>query len=249
MQNNFADWAVCDAMSRDDPVEKTPDILSRRLMTLNFAAIHTSTMTIANMILDIASGSAGKRCLTAVFTECQALTQSYGTQWSSTRIAEMVITDSALRESMRISGFGSQAFVRKVTAQTGITLPNGIHIAQGKILCVSGYSMHHDESIYAEPHEFRYDRFLQPLAGGKESHRQAGTQVKSAVTTDVTYGVWGHGRHACPGRFFAVHLVKMVVAYIVQNYELEPWDERPANSWIGDTPIPPRNLMMGVRRR
>ena len=76
MQNDSADRAGCDAMSRDDPVKKAPDILSRRLMTLNFAAIHTSTMTLANMILDIASGSAGERCLTAVFTECRI----YGVQ-------------------------------------------------------------------------------------------------------------------------------------------------------------------------
>ena len=246
MLNNYADWSICDAMRRHDPAEKTPDMLSRRLMTLNFAAIHTSTMTTANMVIDIASGSAGERCLTAILEECQALSQKYGTQWSSARLAEMAVTDSALRESMRISGFGSKVFVRKVMDPSGLILPTGTQIPHGEIVCVSGYSMHHDGSIYPAPHEFRHDRFLH-CDGSRQQQIQ--NLPKTAATTEVNYGVWGHGKHACPGRFFAVHLVKMIVAYMVQKYELKPWNERPANMWIAETPIPPRGLMMAIRRR
>ena len=236
-------------MRGDDPVEKTPDMLSRRIMTVNFAAIHTSTMTTTNMVIDIASGDAGQSCLTAILAECQMLNQKYGSRWSSGRVAEMVVTDSALRESMRISGFGSKAFVRKVTARAGIILPSGIHIPYGHNICVSGYSMHRDEDIYPGSQEFRYDRFLTPLADAKGTQQQARTLSRAATTTEVEYAVWGHGKHACPGRFFAVQLVKTVVAYMVENYELKPWNERPANVWIGDTPIPPRSLMIGIRRR
>ena len=249
LHDNFADWSVRDAMGRDNPAEKTPDMLSRRLMTLNFAAIHTSTMTITNMIIDMTSGPAGEKCLSAIVDECQVLRRKYGSKWSSTRIAEMVVTDSALRESMRISGFGSKAFVRKVIDPAGMIVPDGIHIPHGNIVCVSGYSMHRDEDIYPNSLEFCHNRFLHALDSVNAEQRLERTLSKAATTTGVEYAVWGHGKHACPGRFFAVHLVKMVVAYMVENYDLQSWDERPANVWIGDTPIPPRNLMIGIRRR
>ena len=249
MQNTYADWSVNDAMKRQNPADKSPDMLSRRLMTLNFAAIHTSTMTTVNLILDLFSGPAGKACLAAITAECQALSEKYGAEWSSARIAEMVMTDSALRESMRLSGFGSKAFSRKVMARESVMLSNGVFVPHGEIICLSGYSMHHDESIYPRPYGFCYDRFLKPQHGSGDGGRETRMLIKAAATTELTYAVWGHGKHACPGRFFAVNLIKMIVAHMVQHYEVKPWDVRPANMWIGDTPVPPRSLNMEICRR
>lgn len=31
---------------------------------------------------------------------------------------------------------------------------------------------------------------------------------------------WGWGRHACPGRFFAAHEIKLIAAEILLNYDL-----------------------------
>lgn len=246
MLNNFADWLVNDAFKLDNPSDRTPDRLSRRLMAVNFAAVHTTTMTAANMMLDIASGSEGRSCLAAISTECQQLSVKYGSQWSPARLTEMIVTDSALRESMRLSGFAGKGFSRKVMPPNGLSLPNGVHVPHGKTVCISAYSLHHDESIYAKPYQFIYNRFLQPLADGEESPLQLS---KSATTTEVNHAPWGHGKHACPGRFFAVALIKMILAYIVEKYELEIWDERPANFWLVETPLPPRNVLIGIRRR
>lgn len=105
MFNNFAEWLVSDASRRDNPFEKTPDRLSRRLMSLDFAAVHTATITTANMVTDTASCSKGRTCLTAVSAECQEMNAKYGSQWSPSRLTEVVVTNSALRESMRLSGF------------------------------------------------------------------------------------------------------------------------------------------------
>ena len=240
--NTFADWSVFAATIQDNPAEKTPDRLSRRIMALDFAAIHTSTMTTANLILDIASGLTSEACLTAILAECHALSSKHGDQWTSARLAEMVVVDSALRESMRLSGFGSRTFSRVVVAPAGVALPNGLHIPYGETLCTAGYPMHHDAALYDRPYDFCYDRFLQ----GERPEQSMG---KTAATTEVTYAVWGHGKHACPGRFFAVALVKMLLACLVQRYEVKPWKERPDNVWVGDTPVPSREVLLEVRRR
>lgn len=31
---------------------------------------------------------------------------------------------------------------------------------------------------------------------------------------------WGYGMHACFGRFFASHLVKIILAHVILNYDM-----------------------------
>jgi cytochrome P450 len=46
----------------------------------------------------------------------------------------------------------------------------------------------------------------------------------------------GHGRHACPGRFFASAELKIVLLHILQHYDIELCDDyrkdRPLNSFV-----------------
>ncbi len=41
----------------------------------------------------------------------------------------------------------------------------------------------------------------------------------------------------------------MILAYLVQNYEIRPLAERPKPLWIGQTIIPPLDVKIEVRRR
>ena len=43
--------------------------------------------------------------------------------------------------------------------------------------------------------------------------------------------------------------MKITVAYIALNYEIQPIQDRPPNLIIGDLIIPPRNATIKVRRR
>lgn len=49
------------------------------------------------------------------------------------------------------------------------------------------------------------------------------TQVKgkNSATIDDGFLSFGFGKHACPGRFFALNELKMFVANIVLNYDIE----------------------------
>jgi hypothetical protein len=51
-----------------------------------------------------------------------------------------------------------------------------------------------------------------------------------------------------PGRHFGVHLIKMIIAYIVLNYDIEPLEKRPENIIIGDHVIIPPTTTVRVRR-
>lgn len=51
------------------------------------------------------------------------------------------------------------------------------------------------------------------------------------------------------GRWFASHLLKLIVAYITLHYDIQPLQFRPANQVFGDTIVPPMNTILKVRRR
>lgn len=52
-----------------------------------------------------------------------------------------------------------------------------------------------------------------------------------------------------PGRFFVAHELKMLVAYLLLNYDLKPLEERPPPSCIGRTMIPPTKATMEIKRK
>lgn len=52
-----------------------------------------------------------------------------------------------------------------------------------------------------------------------------------------------------PGRWFATHLLKMMLAYITLNYDMEALNKRPSNNYYGDFNIPSQSATIKVRRR
>ncbi|KAI9375930.1 hypothetical protein BJX61DRAFT_492576 [Aspergillus egyptiacus] len=69
------------------------------------------------------------------------------------------------------------------------------------------------------------------------------------VTTSDTFLTFGHARGSCPGRWFASHLIKLLLAYVTIHYDIQPLKERPLNQVLGDHVIPPRQTTILVRRR
>ncbi|KAK3068494.1 hypothetical protein LTS18_000643 [Coniosporium uncinatum] len=60
---------------------------------------------------------------------------------------------------------------------------------------------------------------------------------------------FSHGRHACPGRFFAANQLKLLLAQIVLGYDIQPIDERPQNPWLNNSIGPPMWAKLRIRRR
>jgi len=42
----------------------------------------------------------------------------------------------------------------------------------------------------------------------------------TTTTTSADFVVFGLGRHACPGRFFAFHELKCTISHLVRNFEI-----------------------------
>lgn len=82
--------------------------------------------------------------------------------------------------------------------------------------------------------------------------RQTPGEDKSAllVSTSANHMGFGHGVHACPGRFFASNEIKIALCHIILNYEWRlPDGFKPQPLNIGMTYLADPNTRMLIRPR
>lgn len=102
-----------------------------------------------------------------------------------------------------------------------------------------------DPSAYENPEIFDGFRF-------SKLREQPGDETKHQfVTTGPDSLNFGHGVHACPGRFFASNEVKVALAFILQNYDVKLKDghQRPLNVQQGTAVIPDPTASVMFRKR
>jgi cytochrome P450 len=167
--NDYTTWHIQEVEM--DAVENTPQKIALRIMTVNFAAIHTSTFTATNILFDIYSSLLADIYVKEIREEVEQALLESGGKWDKNTIAKLIKTDSAVRESLRISTFMTTGMDRVVVDPHGATMSNGLHLPQGTRLGTSTYSIHHDDSIYDNAMTYDAFRFSRPreaaIAAGK----------------------------------------------------------------------------------
>lgn len=249
--NDFLQWFLTYARKSLEPEESTPKFLSDRIATINFAAIHTSTFTSVNAIYDIVSSPEMTTILSEIKAEVQSVMPPGDEKWNKSSVQKMVKTDAVLRESMRYSSFMTGALHRTVIAKEGITTPDGLHIKRGNVIAIPALPVHRDPSTYNKPNSFVPLRFLRPT--GEDSQQDQAEDRKNrstnTVDTSLVFLPFGHGRHGCPGRFFAANELKLLLAYIALNYDLEPLKVRPEPIAFGSVMTPNPKVSIKIRRK
>lgn len=99
-----------------------------------------------------------------------------------------------------------------------------------------------DPDLYPEPEKFDGFRFVQ--ARGKPRDQYAASNMRSMA--------FGYGRHACPGRFFASHEIKMIMAYLLLNYEFRFPDghqQRPHSTAVETQLLPSEDAIVCLRKK
>jgi len=114
-----------------------------------------------------------------------------------------------------MDGLGNVVLVR--LALRPFTFSNGITVPAGTVVAAPLSAVHTDEEIYPSPDEFDGFRFAKLRARGEDSM----SSKHQAGTTSTAHIPFGHGRLACPGRFFAITEMKALLAHIVVTYDLK----------------------------
>ncbi|KAI0640730.1 cytochrome P450 [Trametes meyenii] len=233
--NDMLQWIIETAETRDN----TYEAIIQRVMLVNFAAIHTSSNSFTHVLYHLAQHP---QYLAPLREEIEAVIKEEG--WTKLGMGKMWKLDSFFRESQRINGISLVSLTR--IAMKDVTLADGTLIPRGTLVSAASYPTHHDESLYADPELFDPFRFarMREEEGGATRHQ--------FVNTSVDYMPFGHGKHACPGRFFAANELKAMLAYIVLHYDLKLPDgtEPPVNSYDALSVMPaPKGKVMFRKRQ
>lgn len=114
-------------------------------------------------------------------------------------------------------------------------------LPQGTVVALPIEHTHHDKDLYPKPHVFNPFRFATPANNAEK--------VKSAVTLDDRFLGFGTGKFACPGRFFAVHEMKLTIAHMLLNYDVDYIKQKPSPMDIIWLKAPRSDVTIQVRRR
>lgn len=100
-----------------------------------------------------------------------------------------------------------------------------------------------DAEFYENPLTYDGYRFLNMRSTDEE-------KLAHLVSTSAKHPAFGHGAHACPGRFFAANEVKIALAHLLLKYEWklpEGSNFKPMPYGMSFLPDPTATLL--IRRR
>ncbi|KAH7390475.1 cytochrome P450 [Pyrenochaeta sp. MPI-SDFR-AT-0127] len=192
---------------------------------LAFAAIHTTT--------EMISGLLGDLCANPEYFEPlrQEIRTVFGEKgWKKSSLHELRLMDSVMKESQRHHfgdigklkparlGVSFEPLLTNIKAamtrisEKQISLSDGTLIPKGTLTMVSIENMQ-DTSIFPDPNAFKGRRFL-------DIRERPGNENRwQFVTTSPEHLAFGHGKHACPGRFFASKEIKIALCHLLMSYD------------------------------
>ncbi|KAJ6188969.1 hypothetical protein N7519_003877 [Penicillium mononematosum] len=173
---------------------------------LALAAIHTTSNLLTNVIYDLA---AYPEYIQPLRDEIRAVAAEDGVL-KKTSLLKLRLMDSVMKESQRTNPLSLTSMNRLAHKQ--IVLSDGSVIPKGANMFVSTKTLE-DDSIY--PNASTYDgyRFYKKRQQPGNEHRH------QFVTTTSEHFVFGHGIHACPGRFFAANETKIMLLHLLLKYD------------------------------
>ncbi|TGO19308.1 hypothetical protein BTUL_0005g01580 [Botrytis tulipae] len=203
--------------------KEDPLALAQHQLSLSFAAIHTTGTALTHVLFDLAAHpqfiAPLREEIDQVLAEDGWEVGSSGNKYLKNQsLPKLKKMDSLLKESSRLSPVELGEFFTNVRATTSpIRLSTGETIPTGTRVSFDSYTINMNGpnvSSAIDPPEkfspFRWSTLRE--APGNESKYQLVTTNKESMN-------FGHGNHACPGRFFAATEIKLVLVEILKNWD------------------------------
>ncbi|OCK76206.1 cytochrome P450 [Lepidopterella palustris CBS 459.81] len=190
--------------------EKSGEYCDPVYAQLNYAlgAVHTTSITFTNTVYNLISQPESIELLREEFI---SVFKEVG-EWNKTSLYKLKLMDSFMKESNRLNP-ASFMTVNRV-ANVDITLSDGTVIPKNAALSIPNTSLV-DPHFWENPHQFNGKRFF-------DMRQKPDNESKHQfVTTSDEYLPFGHGKHACPGRFFASNEIKVLLCHLIMNYDFK----------------------------
>ncbi|KIL60298.1 hypothetical protein M378DRAFT_26609 [Amanita muscaria Koide BX008] len=232
--NDVVSWALDVTMDRP----RNTKALVRAVLGINLAAIHTTTMSFTFVLYELATRP---EYIQPLRDEVEAVMKEDG--WSKESVRKLWKVDSFIKECLRVSNVNSVAMNRKVLKD--FTFSDGTTVPAGCTVMVPIDSVHTDADNYTDPKTFDGFRFEKMRGNDSKNVKH------QFVSLSVDYVLFGHGRHACPGRFFVANELKVMLSHVLLNYDIKMVDGRgrPKNWRFGQSGGPNTTAKMLFRKR
>ncbi|EKM52835.1 uncharacterized protein PHACADRAFT_212040 [Phanerochaete carnosa HHB-10118-sp] len=220
--DDLLQWTIDEVVART----QGPEEVARMVLFINFGAISTTSAAIIRALYDISVHPELVNTLREEVTVEAAVAEE---GWTKVGINKMRKLDSFLRECERHN------------SPLPVTLSDGTFLPKGATVVTPTLATHFDEENYSNAALF------DPLRSYKSDK-----SVQPRLTiTSPDYVTFGHGKHACPGRFFTSDELKAMLAYIVVNHNVKSEYEgvRPENLRRGLTNYPNDTARVLFRKR
>ncbi|KAL0578382.1 hypothetical protein V5O48_003603 [Marasmius crinis-equi] len=227
--NDYVTWLVdMNAQIGKDWQKGSIEDIVLRVLSTNFAAIHTTSTAFTHAIYHLAAHPEVQPLLREEID--RVLFGEDGLGWTKAGMVQLRVMDSFVKETQRFSGVSAVAMTR--VAVKPFRFSDGTVIPPGTTVGFAGHAVHQDASVYPSPEEFNATRFSDIRTGTDSIKYQT-------VTPTPEWLIFGVGKHACPGRFFAVNEIKSMLVYLVRNWDVK-FDEGEAGvKWeVGEGGIP-----------
>ena len=148
-----------------------------------------TTASALQTLLDLLSSSPGY--FAALRAEITSVLKSDNDWANPDSLKKLPLTESAIRESMRLNPVLMHGILREVIPKEGLTLPEGTHLSKGTWIGTPFMGVHEDERVYSKPEIYDPYRFMGSLdqEGGQRRGRLELSQV-----TDI-YFPFSYGSH------------------------------------------------------
>lgn len=249
-------------LAKNDSSALDENTIVRRLLLLNMVAIHTTSIITTNTLLDLYSSPNKEEYVTGLREEVERVLCESGGEWTKNAINSMYRVDSTIRETMRYSGLGDLGMKRRVIDPKGIDLSGGLHIPCGVSIAAPNHAIHRESDFYGDnANEWDAFRFSRPREAHLEQVEAAGDHPdrldrvlehknQGLIATGADFLTFGHGRHSCPGRFFASQEMKLMLAHLIMHYDIEVvGGERPPAIFMNGNAIPSETAQLRVKLR
>ncbi|KAL4974754.1 cytochrome P450 [Aspergillus desertorum] len=178
-----------------------------------FGSVHQLAMTTTYAIEDL--------CLYNEYVEpLREEIREYLVGSSRTRLAEMPLLDSFVRESIRCTN--SDAITVRRKALKPFVFADGLRVAQDDWVCIPQRAMMRDGGRYADPDHFdglRFARANRELVTDAVSARVPESAPLGLTDVSMHWPIWGLGNTACPGRFYAATVLKLILVCVLEGYD------------------------------
>ncbi|PPQ96349.1 hypothetical protein CVT26_005033 [Gymnopilus dilepis] len=229
--NDLITWLIDGARASGEEISAAD--FSSRLLFTSFGAIHTSSAAFNSALYQLCLNPDDAKELRE---EVERVTQEEG--WTKAALGKMYKMDSYLRESQRMHSIGILSLGR--TLFKDFTFSDGTFVPEGSRLAVNLDARHYDENLYSDPEVFNGFRHV----------RTDGEPQPLVATPTLEYHAFGHGRPACPGRFFAITELKTMLAHLVMNYDVKLEDDvYPSKLMMEANAIPNMSAKVLFRQR